>query len=98
MLYPQSGSRTFAAAYPYGLIGLHDVMLGESAVRSGTIAGVDAPAPVAAARLGSVTRVWVVQSNVASPGQPAELRGLPFRLVRTWPVTVSWLCLYTYQA
>lgn len=70
-------------------------MLGESAVRSGTIAGIDAPAPVAAARL---TRVWVVQSNVASPGRPAELRGLPFRLVRTWRVTVSWLCLYTYQA
>ena len=98
VLYPQSGSRTFAAAYPYGLIRLHDVMLGESAVRSGTIAGTGAPAPVAAARLGRVTRVWVVQSNVASPGRPAELRGLPFRLVRTWQVTVSWLCLYTYQA
>ena len=98
VLYPQSGSRTFAAAYPYGLIRLHDVMLGESAVRSGTIAGTGAPAPVAAARLGRATRVWVVQSNVASPGRPAELRGLPLRLVRTWQVTVSWLCLYTYQA
>jgi hypothetical protein len=73
-------------------------MLGESAVRSGTMAGAGAPAPVAAARLGRATRVWVVQSNVASPGRPAELRGLPFRLVRTWQVTVSWLCLYTYQA
>ena len=45
VLYPQTGSRTFAAAYPYGLIRPHDVMLGESAVRSGTIAGIDAPAP-----------------------------------------------------
>jgi mannosyltransferase len=98
VLYPQTGSRTLAAAYPYGLIRLHDVMLGESAVRSATIAGTGAPVPVAAARLGRVTRVWVVQSNVPSPGRPAELRGLPFRLVRTWQVTVSWLCLYTYQA
>ena len=98
MLYPQSGSRTFAAAYPYGLIRLDDVMLGESPARSGTIAGTDARAPVVAARLGSVSRVWVLQSNVPSPGRPAELRGLPFRLVRTWQVTVSWLSLYTYQA
>jgi mannosyltransferase len=98
VLYPQAGSRTLAAAYPYGLIRLHDVMLGESAVRSATIAGINAPAPVAAARLGSVTRVWIVSSNLPSPGRPAELRGLPFRLVRTWQVTVSWLCLYAYQA
>jgi mannosyltransferase len=98
VLYPQAGSRTFAAPYPYGLIRLHDVMLGESAARSGTIAGTDAPAPVVRARLGSVTRVWVIQSNVPQPGRPAGLRGLPFRLVRTWQVTVSWLCLYTYQA
>ena len=83
MLYPQTGSRTLAAAYPYGLIWLDDVMLGESAARSGTIAGTDARAPVVRARLGRVTRVWVVQSNVSSPGRPAELRGLPFRLVRT---------------
>ena len=98
VLYPQAGMRTFAAAYPYGLIRLHDVMLGESAARSGTISGLDAPAPVVRARLGGVTRVWVIRSNVPSPGRPAELQGLPFRLVRTWQVTVSWLCLYTYQA
>jgi len=98
VLYPQSGSRAFAAAYPYGLIRLHDVMLGESPARSGTIGGTDAEAPVVQARLGSVTRVWVIQSNVPSPGRPAELRGLPFRLVREWQVTVSWLCLYEYQA
>ncbi len=95
VLYPQSGSQTFAAAYPYGLNRLRDVMLGESPARSGTIAGTVAQAPLVQARLASVTRVWVVQSNVTSPGRPAELRGLPFRLVRTWQVTVSWLCLYT---
>jgi mannosyltransferase len=98
VLYPQAGSRTLAAAYPYGLIRLHDVMLGESAARSDTIAGADAPVPVVRARLGSVTRVWVIQSNVPVPRRPAELRGLPFRLVREWQVTVSWLSLYTYQA
>ena len=98
VLYPQSGSRAFAAAYPYGLVRLRDVMLGESAARSDTIAGTDARAPVVAARLGSVARVWVIQSNVPSPGRPAELRGLSFRLVREWRVTVSWLCLYEHQA
>ena len=98
VLYPQTGSRTFAAAYPYGLIRLHDVMMGESPAQSGTIAGIDAGAPVVRARLGRVTRIWVVQSNVSSPGRPAELHGLAFRLVRTWQVTVSWLCLYEYQA
>ncbi len=95
VLYPQAGSRTFAAAYPYGLIRLHDVMLGQSAVRSRTIAGTDAQPPLVQARLGRVSRVWVIQSNLPSPGRPAQLRGLPFRLVRTWQVTVSWLCLYT---
>lgn len=98
VLYPQTGSRSLAAAYPYGLNRLDDVMLGESAARSDTIAGMDAPAPVVRARLGRITRVWVVESNVPSPGRPAELQGLPFRLVRTWQVTVSWLSLYTYQA
>jgi hypothetical protein len=73
-------------------------MLGESAARSDTIAGADARAPVVRARLGSVTRVWVIQSNVPVPRRPAELRGLPFRLVREWQVTVSWLSLYTCQA
>ncbi len=70
VLYPQAGSRTFAAAYPYGLIRLHDVMLGESAARSGTIDGTDARAPVVRARLGRVTRDWVIQSNVPSPDAP----------------------------
>ncbi len=51
VLYPQAGSASFAAAYPYGLARLHDVMLGESAARSDTIAGTDAPAPVVRRRL-----------------------------------------------
>ncbi len=98
VLYPQgAGSRSFAAAYPYGLARLRDVMLGESAARSDTIAGTDAPAQVVRRRLAGVRRVWVTESNVSRPGLPAELRGLPFRLVRDWQVSVSWLALYEAQ-
>ena len=94
VLYPQAGSASFAAAYPYGLARLHDVMLGETAARSDTIAGTDAPAQVVRRRLRRVRRVWVTESNVQSPGRPPQLGGLPFRLVRTWQVGVSWLSLY----
>jgi mannosyltransferase len=95
VLYPQgAGSRSFAAAYPYGLARLRDVMLAESAARSDTIAGTDVPAQVVRGRLAGVRRVWVTESNLARPGTPAELRGLPFRLVRHWQVSVSWLALY----
>ena len=95
VLYPQgAGSRSFAAAYPYGLARLHDVMLGEPPARSDTIAGTDAPVQVVRARLAGVRRAWVTESNVARPGMPAELRGLPFRLVRDWQVGVTWLALY----
>jgi mannosyltransferase len=98
-LYPQgAGSASLASAYPYGLTRLHDVTLGESAARSNTIAGTDAPARVVRARLSAVRRVWVTESNVPSPPRPAQLRGLPFRLVREWQISVSWLCLYEYQA
>jgi mannosyltransferase len=94
VLYPQAGSASFAAAYSYGLARLHDVMLGETAARSDTIAGTEAPAQVVRRRLRRVRRVWVTESDVLSPGRPPQLGGLPFRLVRTWQVSVSWLCLY----
>ena len=94
VLYPQRGSASLAAAYPYGLARLHDVMRGETAARSDTIAGTDAPAQVVRRRLRRVRRVWVTESNVPSPRRPPQLQGLPFRLVRTWQVSVSWLCLY----
>jgi hypothetical protein len=45
-------------------------------------------------RLRRVRRVWVTESNVPSPGRPPQLGGLPFRLVRTWQVSVSRLSLY----
>jgi mannosyltransferase len=98
VIYPQgAGSRSFAAAYPYGLARLQDVMLGESAARSDTIAGTDARAQVVRSRLTGARRVWVIESDVPPPGRPAELQGLPFRLVREWRVSVSWLCLYEYR-
>ncbi len=53
VLYPQgAGTRAFAAAYPFGLARLRDVMLGESAARSDTIAGTDAPPRVVRGQAG----------------------------------------------
>ena len=99
VLYPQgAGARSFAAAYPYGLARLNDVMLGESPARSDTIAGTDAPTQVVRGRLAGVRRVWVTENNVSWPGRPPELRGLPFRLVRDWRVSVSWLSLYEVRS
>jgi hypothetical protein len=72
-------------------------MLGESATRSDTIAGTDARAQVVRSRLTGVRRVWAIESDVPRPGRPTELQGLPFRLVREWRVSVSWLCLYEYR-
>ena len=98
VLYPQgAGTRSFAAAYPFGLAHLRDVMLGESAARSGTIAGTDAPPQVVRGRLAGVRRVWVIENNVPAPLRPAQLRGLPFRLTRDWQVSVSWLGLYEFR-
>ncbi len=99
VLYPQgAGTRAFAAAYPFGLAGLRDVMLGESAGRSDTIAGTDAPPQVVRGRLAGVRRVWVIENNVPAPRPPAELSGLPFRLAHDWHVSVSWLGLYEFRA
>ncbi len=99
VLYPQgAGTRAFAAAYPFGLTRLRDVMLGESGPRSDTIAGTDAPPRVVRGRLAGVRRVWVIENNVPAPGRPAELRQLPFRLARDWHVSVSWLGLYEFRA
>ncbi len=98
VLYPQgAGTRSFAAAYPFGLARLRDVMLGEPAARSDTIAGTDAPPQVVRGRLAGVRRVWVIENNVPAPGRPAQLRGLPFRLARDWQVSVSWLGLYEFR-
>ena len=72
-------------------------MLGESAARSDTIAGTDAPPQVVRGRLAGVRRVWVIENNVPAPLRPAQLRGLPFRLARDWQVSVSWLGLYEFR-
>ena len=98
VLYPQgAGTRSFAAAYPFGLARLRDVMLGESAARSDTIAGTDAPPQVVRGRLAGVRRVWVIENNVPAPGGRPSSAGLPFRLARDWQVSVSWLGLYEFR-
>ena len=95
VLYPQgAGTRSLAAAYPFGLARLRDVMLAESPVRAGTISGTDAAAPVVRRRLTQVSRAWVIEVTVHGPGRPAVLGGLPFRLAGTWQVSDLRLWLY----
>lgn len=95
VLYPQgAGTRSLAAAYPFGLARLRDVMLAESPVRAGTISGTDAAAPVVRRRLTQVSRAWVIEVTVPGPGRPAVLGGLPFRLAGAWQVSDLRLWLY----
>jgi len=52
--------RVGALAYPQGFREARDVALTESAVRSGTLSGLEAPPAELRRRLASVNRVWVV--------------------------------------
>ncbi len=95
VIYPQGpGMRSFAAAYPYGLARLRDVMISASPAASRTISGTDAAPPVIRGRLAHVTRVWVAEANKPWPGPPALLQGLPFEPVRAWRITDIYLWLY----
>ena len=85
---------SFAAAYPYGLARLRDLMVAESPIASSTTSGTDAAAPVIRGRLAHVSRVWVAEADKPLPGRPALLQGLPFHLVHKWGVTDIWLWLY----
>ncbi len=94
-IYPQGpGMLSFAAAYPYGLARLRDLMVAESPVASRTTSGTDAAPSVVRGRLGHVSRVWVAEADKPLPGRPALLQGLPFHLVHKWRVTDIWLWLY----
>ena len=94
-IYPQGpGMLSFAAAYPYGLARLRDLMVAESPIASSTTSGTDAAAPVIRGRLAHVSRVWVAEADKPLPGRPALLQGLPFHLVHKWGVTDIWLWLY----
>ena len=80
VLYPQgAGTRSFAAAYPFGLARLRDVMLGEPAARSDTVAGTDAPAQVVRgrARRGPPGLGHREQRAGARPARPAPGTAVP---------------------
>lgn len=95
VLYPRGpGMRTFAAAYPYGLVSLHDVSLSQTPARSGTIYGTNAPRALVRERLSPVSRVWVAEADLERPFWPGALTGLGFRQVRSWKVSDVWLLLY----
>ncbi len=95
VLYPQgAGTRSLAAAYPYGLARLRDVMLAQSPVQAGTVSGTDATAPVVRRRLTQVSRVWVIEVSAPGSSRPAVLSGLPFRLAGSWQVSDLQLWLY----
>jgi mannosyltransferase len=94
-IYPQGpGMLSFAAAYPYGLARLRDLMVAQSPVASSTTSGTDATPSVIRGRLAHVSRVWVAEADKPLPGPPALLQGLPFHLVRKWGVSDIWLWLY----
>lgn len=94
-LGPPGGTRTFAAAYPYGLARLRDISVGQSPARSGTIGGTDAPLPTVRARLSGLTRVWVVQTAGPRPPAPvAALSGTRFRRISFWQAGDIWLRLF----
>ena len=94
-IYPQGpGMLSFAAAYPYGLARLRDLMAADSPVASRTTSGTDAAPSVIRRRLAQVSRVWVAEADKPLPGRPALLQGLPFHLVHRWRVTDIWLWLY----
>ena len=97
-IYPQGpGMLSFAAAYPYGLARLQDLMVGASPIASRTTSGTHAAPSVIRGRLAHVSRVWVAEADKQWPGRPALLQGLPFRLVRKWGVSDIWLWLYVRQ-
>lgn len=87
------GMRTFAAAYPFGLARLRDIALARSPDASGTLSGTGVALPVLRARLGHISRVWVI-GTARAPRPVAELRGTAFSLVRIWHVSDIWLRLY----
>ena len=97
-IYPQGpGMLSFAAAYPYGLARLRDLMVGASPIASQTTSGTDAAPSVIRGRLAHVSRVWVAEADKPWPGRPALLQGLPFHLVRKWGVSDIWLWLYVRE-
>lgn len=73
--------RKIAVGYPDGYRHLRDIGLGESAIKAGEPAGVNAPAAVVRQRLRKVTRLWVIRT--ARDHLPA-LRKLGFRPVHHW--------------
>jgi len=94
-IYPQGpGMLSFAAAYPYGLARLRDLMVAQSPIASSTTSGTDATPSVIRGRLAHVSRVWVAEADKPLPGRPDLLQGLPFHLVRKWGVSDIWLWLY----
>lgn len=100
VLYTNPNAQSFGAAYPYGLGRLRNIALAQPAIPSGTLAGTDASYPVIRHRLGTVSRLWVININknsaVTYRGRPI-LAGLHLGQVFTWRTSDIWLRLYVRQ-
>jgi mannosyltransferase len=96
VLFVSRNAREFGAAYPSGYRGLRDIGLGRDAVKSGTLLGTNAPAPVVRQRLTTVHRLWAIETG-AQRGPLKVLHGLGFRAVHRWVVSHIWLVLYTHR-
>jgi mannosyltransferase len=94
--YPNVNAETFGAAYPGGLARLRDIAVGQSAARSGTLAGTNVPPAVIRQRLAHVSRLWVVQIN--ERGKVPVLHGTSLKRIYTWRRSDIWLQLYVPRA
>lgn len=108
VLYTNPNAESFGSAYSYGLGMLPNIALKEAAIPSATLAGTQLPLAAIKAKLGHVSRVWIVEINkCVSPPQLLQLNGsslgpaltgLPLHFVRYWHDHGDWLLLYAHGA
>jgi mannosyltransferase len=93
--YQDNGARAFDAAYPYGLPMLRDIALQQAPAKMARLVGTNRQGARLHRALTGVHRLWVLEVPQLRP-VPA-LRGMPFRLARSWHVSDLWLLLYVQQ-
>jgi mannosyltransferase len=93
--YPQTGARSFDAAYPYGLPLLRDIALKQAPAKPAKLTGANLRGSRLREALTDVRRLWVVEVRKLAP--VPMLRGLRFRPEQRWHVSDLWLLLYVHR-
>jgi mannosyltransferase len=90
-------SEPIGAAYPFGLSSLPNVVVGKSAIATGTLGGKWVPFATERWRLEHASRLWYIvlplRGRVES--RPTVIGGLGFRLIGSWHTNAVWIWLYT---